>query len=174
MTTSISSPKRPAQRKRETLLMGFGLNLSVLERAYRTAANQAVAHVGLSQSMAWPLIMIGRYGEGLRQGTLASLLGIEGPSLARSLDQLEDGGFIERREDALDRRAKTMHLTPAGQIACEQAEASLRKMRAGIFEGIADEELAFVEQFLQTMQTRLGCAHPVLPPHHRIPGAQQT
>lgn len=172
---TISSPKLPAPRKREALLTGFGLNLSVLERAYRTAANQAVAHVGLSQSMAWPLVMIGRYGEGLRQGMLANLLGIEGPSLARSLDQLEDGGFIQRREDTLDRRAKTMHLTPAGQVACEQVEASLRVMRADIFDGIADEDLAFLEQLLQKLQTRLGCAHPLLlPPHHRTPGVTQT
>jgi len=69
-----------------------------LDRAYRAAATQAVAHVGLSQSMAWPLLMIGRHGEGLRQGVLAGLLGLAGPSLGRSLKQLADGGFVERRE----------------------------------------------------------------------------
>lgn len=164
MNTSHTTSRRTTQGKREAILMSFGANLSVLERAYRAAANQAVAHVGLSQSMAWPLIMIGRYGEGLRQGTLANLLGIEGPSLARSLDQLQEGGFIERHEDALDRRAKTMHLTAAGQQACAQAEAALHEMRVSLFQGIDEKDLAAIENVMQTLQIRLGCAHLLVPP----------
>lgn len=174
MNTSHAAPRRSTLRKREALLMSFGANLSVLERAYRAAANQAVAHVGLSQSMAWPLIMIGRYGEGLRQGMLANLLGIEGPSLVRSLDQLQEGGFIERHEDALDRRAKTMHLTAAGQHACSLAEAALREMRAGLFEGFDEEELTAMERFMQTLQVRLGCAHLMLPPLPKATGVHET
>ena len=37
-----------------------------------------------------------------------------GAGLVRSLDQLVEAGFVERREDPADRRAKTLYLTPAG------------------------------------------------------------
>ncbi|MFT7774725.1 MAG: MarR family transcriptional regulator [Roseateles sp.] len=144
--------------------MTLGVSLSILDRAYRAAANQAVAHVGLSQSMAWPLVMIGRHGEGMRQGVLAELLGIEGPSLARSLDQLVAGGFVERREDSADRRAKTMHLTEAGADACAQIEGTLRTMREELYEGVSDADLQACLRVFTVMQGRLNCPQPVVPP----------
>jgi MarR family transcriptional regulator for hemolysin len=92
--------------------MHLGMSLSTLQRAYRAAADKAVAHVGVSQTLAWPIVMIGRMGDGMRQGVLAEVLGIEGPSLVRSVDQLVEAGFVQRLEDPADRRAKTLHLTP--------------------------------------------------------------
>lgn len=165
---SSTKPPRPsAHSAREISLMTIGVTLPILDRAYRAAANQAVAHVGLSQTMAWPLLMIGRHGEGMRQGVLAELLGIEGPSLARSLDQLVEGGFVERREDPADRRAKTMHLTGTGAAACEQIEAALRELRGGLFEGVADADLAACLRVFATLQQRLGCPQPVVPPRRQ-------
>ncbi len=63
-------------------------------------------------------------------------------SLVRSLDQLVEAGYVERREDPADRRAKTLHLTPAGEAACEPIEAALSLMRAALFDGVSDEDLA--------------------------------
>lgn len=171
MSSSHStSAKRAPRGTRENMQMTLGVSLPILDRAYRGAANQAVAHVGLSQAMAWPLVMIGRHGEGLRQGVLAELLGIEGPSLARSIDQLVEAGFVQRREDAADRRAKTLYLTPAGAAAREQIEAALREMRSALFEGVSDEDLAACLRVFGTMQTRLGCPQPVVPPLRATPG----
>lgn len=164
---SADTPRPPTRNHREITLMTIGVSLPILDRAYRAAANQAVAHVGLSQSMAWPLLMIGRHGEGMRQGVLAELLGLEGPSLARSLEQLADGGFVERREDPADRRAKTLHLTAAGVAACEQIEAALRELRGGLFEGVADADLAACLRVFATLQQRLGCPQPVVPPRRK-------
>lgn len=155
--------RRNLRSGREAMLMAMGTSLPVLERAYRALANQAVAHVGLSQALAWPLVMIGRQGDGLRQGVLADLLNIEGPSLARSVDQLLQLGFVDRREDAADRRAKTLHLTAAGAQACEQIEAALTTMRTSLYDGIADEDLAASLRVFAVLRERLGCA-PALAP----------
>ena len=95
--------------------MATTANLMVLSRAYRGAADKALADYGLSQATAWPVILAGRLGDGVRQGALAEALGVEGPSLVRVLDQLVAAGLMERREDPHDRRAKTLHLTEAGQ-----------------------------------------------------------
>ncbi len=55
MTSSNSKPPRTLTRTaRETALMSIGMTLPVLERAYRAKANLAMAHVGLSQALAWP------------------------------------------------------------------------------------------------------------------------
>jgi MarR family transcriptional regulator for hemolysin len=79
--------------------MRLGTSLAVLQRGYRAAADKAVAHVGVSQTLAYPIVMLGRMNGEVRQGVLAEALGIEGPSLVRSVDQLVEAGLVERRED---------------------------------------------------------------------------
>src|ERR1700754_357221 len=117
----------------ETRLAVLTAHLLVIHRAYRAAADEALAHYGLSQATAWPVIWAGRLGDGVRQGVLAEAMGVEGPSLVRVLDQLVTAGLIERREDPLDRRAKTLHLTPAGHALRERVEEMLVHLRRHVF-----------------------------------------
>ncbi|WP_377157219.1 MarR family winged helix-turn-helix transcriptional regulator [Roseateles sp. UC29_93] len=168
MTSSNSKPPRTLTRTaRETALMSIGMTLPVLERAYRAKANLAMAHVGLSQALAWPLVMIGRRGDGLRQGELATLLSIEGPSLTRSVDQLITGGFIERHEDPDDRRAKTLHLTALGADACEQIEDTLRDLRNALYEGIPDADIEAALRVFATLSERVGAPKAIVPPRRK-------
>ncbi len=145
----------------------FGVSLQVLSRAYKAAADKAVGHMGLSQAMAWPLVMIGRQGNGVRPGVLADVLAIEGASLVRQLDQLVEAGLIERREDTVDRRAKTLHLTPAGNRARARIEASLDAMRSELFEGVADADVDACLRVFGALDARLGrstrAGHPTTP-----------
>ncbi len=89
----ITMSAYPEGLSRESALMAAASAPPVLQRAYRTTTDKAVAHVGMSQALAWPLV--------------------------RSLDQL-----VERREDAADRRAKTLHLPDAA--ACAAADFQTR------------------------------------------------
>ncbi|AOB31675.1 MarR family transcriptional regulator [Bordetella sp. H567] len=111
-------------------------HMLVMHRAYRAAADKALADYGLSQATAWPVIWVGRLGDGVRQGVLADAMGVEGPSLVRVVDQLQAAGLIERREDPLDRRAKTLHLTQAGHALRERVEEMLVSLRRQVFRGV--------------------------------------
>jgi MarR family transcriptional regulator for hemolysin len=148
---------------REASLQAVTVLLAVLQRAYGAAADKAVAHLGVSQSQAWPMVMIGRQGNGVRQGTIAELLGIEGPSLVRSLDQLVAAGLVERREDASDRRARTLHLTPTGAATRAHIEDALHALRATLFEGVPDEDVAACLRLFATLEQRLDCVMPSRP-----------
>src|ERR1700712_4816242 len=147
---------KPSTTDRQQARMAFGGTLPALSRAYQAAADKAVGHIGLSQAMAWPLVMIGRLGNGIRPGVLADVLSIEGASLVRQLDQLVDAGLVERREDAVDRRAKTLHLTSAGTRARARIEASLDTMRSELFEGASDADLAGCLRVFAALDARLG------------------
>jgi len=136
------------------------MRLSVLQRAYRAAADRAVAHIGVSHALAWPLLMIGRHGNGVRQGQIAELLGIEGPSLVRLLDQLVAAGLVQRRDDPADGRARTLHLTPAGADAQARIEDTLHQLRAGLFDEVADTDLAATLRVFEALEQRLGCVIP--------------
>ena len=162
------TPAAPASRgAREAALLSLATSIPILERAYRAAANQALAHVGLSHAMAWPLLMIGRHGDGMRQGVLADLLGLEGPSLARSLEQLATGGFIIRREDPADRRARTLHPTDTGAAACVQLEDALRTLRKDMYQDASDADVQACLRVFAALQQRLGAPQPVVPPRRR-------
>lgn len=134
--------------------------LGVLQRSYKAAADRSVAHLGVSQALAWPLLMIGRHGNGMRQGAVAELLGIEGPSLVRSLDLLVSAGLVERQEDGADRRAKTLHLTPDGDDKQAQIEEALHQLRATLFEGVSDDDLSACLRVFATLEERLGRVTP--------------
>ena len=141
---------------RQQTRMVFGASLAVVSRGYQAAADKAVVHMGLSQAMAWPLVMIGRLGNGIRPGVLADVLAIEGASLVRQLDQLVEAGLVERREDTVDRRAKTLHLTPAGMRARAKIEASLVAMRDLMFSDVSDADLAACLRVFAALDERLG------------------
>jgi len=147
--------------ERASTLATATTKLARVQRAYRVAADRAVAHIGLSQALAWPLVMIGRHGNGMRQGTMAELLGIEGPSLVRSLDQLVSAGLVERHDDAADRRAKTLHLTPAGSAARAHIEEALHALRADLFADVADTDIDACVRVLSALEHRLGRAKPL-------------
>lgn len=61
--------------------------------------------------------------DGVSQKDLAFLLGIRPQSLTLALDKLEGDGYIERKQDEADKRARRVYITEAGkQRAAEQAE----------------------------------------------------
>lgn len=111
-------------------------------RQWRRASHHVISGYGVSEAVAAPLLMIGRLGEGVRQGTLAEYVGIEGPSLVRLLDQLCNAGLARREEDPADGRAKTIWLTDAGRAVCEKIEAALIELRAEKLKGITASDLA--------------------------------
>ncbi|MEN4922905.1 MarR family transcriptional regulator [Achromobacter spanius] len=140
----------------DSQLMATTANLMVLSRAYRGAADKALVDYGLSQATAWPVILAGRLGDGVRQGALAEALGVEGPSLVRVLDQLVAAGLMERREDPHDRRARTLHLTDAGQALRAQVEDVLVELRRRIFNGVSESDLEACQRVFETLKVSLG------------------
>ncbi|MDU5730376.1 MAG: transcriptional regulator SlyA [Citrobacter freundii] len=72
---------------------------------------------------------------------LAKAIGIEQPSLVRTLDQLEEKGLISRQTCASDRRAKRIKLTEKAEPLIADMEAVINKTRGEILEGISAEEI---------------------------------
>ena len=136
--------------------MATTANLMVLSRAYRGAADKALADYGLSQATAWPVILAGRLGAGVRQGALAEALGVEGPALVRVLAQLVAAGLMERREDPHDRRAKTLHLTEAGHALRAQVEEVLVELRRRLFRGVSEADLEACLRVFESLKVSLG------------------
>lgn len=119
----------------------LGINLVVLARLYRRAIDNALKPYALSEATVLPIRYIARLGGSVRQGALADVLNLEGPTLVRVLDQLAEQGYIDRVEDAQDRRAKILSLTDAGKALNAKLSTLLAPLRAELFEGASDEDL---------------------------------
>ena len=138
--------------------------LNQLHRPYRRLLDRALAVHGLPAAQALPVIFISRLGDGVRQGVLAEQLGIEGPSLVRQLDQLQEAGLVERRDDAKDRRAKGLYLTPAGRDLAGRTEVLLSQLRGEILADVGDDALQTtlraLREFEQAVSSALGQPTP--------------
>lgn len=112
----------------------FAPLLIVTGRAWRRALTTMLVEHNQSDATAAPLIMLLRQGDRIPQGVLAERVGVEGPTLVRVLDGLENDGLIVRVPDDNDRRIKLVQLTEAGtKVAqcCEDLAAELREKFLG-------------------------------------------
>ena len=119
----------------------FSATLLSTGRQWRKLVDQHLISHGVSEASAAPLIFISRLGGGVRQVTLANMVGIEGPSLVRLLDQLEKQGLVVRKDDPEDRRAKGLWLTEEGERVASQVEKLVDELRAHILRDVAKADL---------------------------------
>ncbi len=129
-------------------------------RQWRRASHHVISGYGVSEACATPLLMIGRLGEGVRQGTLAEYVGIEGPSLVRLLDQLCGAALARREEDPADGRAKTIWLTDAGRAVCAKIEDALIELRAEKLKGVSASDLAATVRVFKAIELAASPASP--------------
>lgn len=109
-------------------------------RAWQQAAGVALSRLGLTLSAGAPLLVIARLGDGVRQRDVAEEAAIDPAAIARSVLQLEKDGLLLRRIDANDARAKTLHLTAAGQELAKKLEQELQVLRSALLQGISDRD----------------------------------
>ncbi len=119
----------------------LGVNLILLARLYRRALDGVLKPYELSEATVLPMRYIARLGNNIRQGTLAEVLNLEGPTLVRVLDQLTEQGYIDRIEDTQDRRAKTLRMTPAGEALNAELSDVLAALRTELFAGASEDDI---------------------------------
>ena len=165
----MTKPHSPASNAyaglpREDALLKLTRSMGFCNARYVPIANKSVEHLGLSEASTWPLLAVSRYGDGLRQGVIADILGIKAPSLTRPLDYLEGEGLIERRDDPVDGRAKTLHLTPKGRQLTVQIEAALATLRHHLFENASDADVEACLRVFSALEDRMGRVTPTVEP----------
>lgn len=126
----------------------IGLRLARLPREWRAVLDYRLAPLGLTQTRWVTLYRLWRAGSGQSQCELARMIGVEAPSLVRTLDQLAEQGLIERRPCGEDRRAKRIHLTGKAAPLIDQIVEVVDQARQEMLAGL-DEET--INQFLSTL-----------------------
>lgn len=119
----------------------LGTDLSRLVRIWRALIDQRLKPLELTQTHWVTLHNIHQLPPEQSQIQLAKAIGIEQPSLVRTLDQLEEKGLITRATCANDRLAKRIKLTRQAEPIIEQVENVIDATRDDILSGISLEEI---------------------------------
>jgi len=159
----LSKNSLPVLSDADVTLMTLTMALPRVARAYKAAADKMASDFHLSQASAWPVLMIGRLGDGVRPGAVADALALEAPSLVRVVEQLVVAGLVLRHDDAHDRRAKTLHLTAEGKRCAARLEKALLPFRRQLFVNIAPADIDACARVLTALGAALAPADSASP-----------
>ncbi len=109
---------------------------------------------GLSAAQ-WRLMVRLVREEGVPQARLAELLEIEPISVSRLLDRMEEAGWVERRQDASDRRVRMIFPTDKSR----EAFAAIKSVAGDVYDaalaGLSAEERRVLVKALTTIVSNL-------------------
>jgi MarR family transcriptional regulator for hemolysin len=129
----------------------LGLQLALTSKVVSRAFNDVLTEAGGSLSV-WLVLSSLKQEHRHTQLDLARAVGIEGPTLTRHLDSLEQSGLVVRRRDSDDRRAVRVELTDEG----ERLHATLLKaviaFNKRLTAGISEPELERIQRGLAQLE----------------------
>lgn len=134
------------------MYQNIGFRLSRLPRLWRAILDQRLAPLGLTQTRWVTLYHLWRMGDGQAQCDLARAIGVEAPSLVRTLDQLAEQGLIERRSCDQDRRTKRIFLTAEATPLLERIDAIVAEARREMLAGLSDSEVSQLDALLARIE----------------------
>nr|WP_247664772.1 MarR family transcriptional regulator [Pseudoalteromonas sp. MMG010] len=125
----------------ETLDLTIIGNMGRVHRLCRDVITTAVEPLGLTQSRWTALLHISMVGEGLTQLALANSLGIEMPSLTRTLKQLEHAKLITRQVASNDKRSKQIYFTKQGRSTLALLDEKVAALKSQLYSGLSHKQL---------------------------------
>jgi DNA-binding MarR family transcriptional regulator len=154
-----SKPKQPF------VSPAFLLSQVGAHAAFRFA--DRLAPLGLSPHHAG---ILGRVGAspGLSQQQLSDLLGIHPSRLVAIVDELESMGFVERRENADDRRSHALHLTDRGKATLAEIGKIGREHGTELCAALTREEREELVRLLGLIAEQQGLTPGVHPGYRRL------
>ncbi|RUO81531.1 MarR family transcriptional regulator [Idiomarina tyrosinivorans] len=128
--------------------------LSDVARLIKRDFDQRAQTLGLTRAQ-WSILSRLNRCQGVKQSELAELLEIKPITLARHIDRLQQGGWVERRADPCDRRAWRLHLTDQVEPVLEKLRALGEQTRNIALAGVDDGSRQTILQALKTIKQNL-------------------
>jgi DNA-binding MarR family transcriptional regulator len=122
-------------------------------RLYRLL-DRRLAGQGASLARAKLLFYLGRYGAS-RAADIAEHFNQAPRTVTEAIDGLERQGLVRREDDPVDRRAKRVSLTAAGQSALERVEPLRLRLVQQIFGALSEAERCQLDAILATLENAL-------------------
>jgi DNA-binding MarR family transcriptional regulator len=135
-----------------SLERSFGFLIHDVSRLMRKRFDRRAQSIGMTRAQ-WSVIAHLQRRQGLNQSALADLLEIEKMTLARLLDRMEEAGWVVRRPDPADRRAKLLFLTDKVDPVWETMRRLAKEIFSEALEGIPEmEQDVLIDRLIQVKQ----------------------
>jgi DNA-binding MarR family transcriptional regulator len=105
---------------------------------------------------------------GLTQQALAEVLGMVPSRLVALIDELEERGLVERRDNAEDRRRHALHLTEAGRSALGAIGRVSREHEQALLAALSADEQRQLGALLQRVADQQGLTRMVHPGYAQL------
>lgn len=135
----ISSGESPVPKNLDSNLR-FGFLIHDVSRMRRIVVDRALRPLGITRSQWWVLAFLSRR-DGMTQTALAADLDLTKVAIGGLIYRMESAGFVERRADGRDARARRIFLTRAGQRLVAAIREAVDVVEAEIMNAVSDEEL---------------------------------
>jgi DNA-binding MarR family transcriptional regulator len=132
----------------------FGFLIHDVSRLRRVVVDRALKPLGITRSQWWVLAFLSRR-DGMTQTALAADLDLTKVAIGGLLDRMEVAGFVERRADQSDGRARRVYLTRAGAKTVNAIRESVETVELEILNRIPEEALAQAAETLRALKETL-------------------
>lgn len=127
----------------------------LLRRAHQISVAlflEEAAGLGLTTTQYGTMVVL-RARESLDQVGIATLVGIDRSTTALVVSKLEEAGYIERRDDDIDKRRKIITLSAAGREMLDRVAAPAQRARERALEPFSTKDAA---KFLVLLERFVG------------------
>ncbi|HUN75719.1 MAG TPA: MarR family transcriptional regulator [Steroidobacteraceae bacterium] len=138
----------------------LGFLLKDVSRLYARRFEERAHRLSLTLPQCKALAYLSK-NEGVSQKRLAELLEIDPMSLVRILDRMEADGWVQRRSDPEDRRARSLILTDKAKPLLDQMWRLAAETRAEVLEGLSNAERTTLMELLERVHTNLQGLKPL-------------
>lgn len=143
-TATVKSVRPPKNVPQNWFRLGYLIH--DVSRMRRTVFNERFKHEGITRSQWWVLSNIYRDGDGgILSSELARLMDVGKVTMAGLIDRLETGGYIYRRADKSDRRAKHIFITESGHRLILRMRAIVENLNKEVCEGLTQDDIEETE-----------------------------
>jgi len=132
----------------------FGFLIHDVSRLRRVVVDRSLKPLGITRSQWWVLAFLSRR-DGMTQTALAADLDLTKVAIGGLLDRMEDAGFVERRADRNDGRARRVYLTRAGAKMVNTIRESVESIELEILSRVPEEQLNQAADTLRTLKDTL-------------------
>ncbi|HIE1387984.1 TPA: MarR family winged helix-turn-helix transcriptional regulator [Pseudomonas aeruginosa] len=132
----------------------LGFLMHDVSRLRRMVFDDFMRPLGITRSQWWVLAYLSRH-DGMIQSDLANALDLGKAALGGLIDRLEAAGFIERRPDGIDRRAKRIYLSPSGTQMIKKMTVLSHEMSERILVGLNVKSRQKLAELLMTVKRNL-------------------
>lgn len=134
----------------------FGFLVHDVSRMRRTLFDDVMRSSGVTRSQWSVLATLSRVGgDGMMQVDLSRHMDVGKVTIGGLIDRLEASGYVERRMDADDRRARRVFITDKGFEVIAEMQKAGAKLNKSILAGVSPEHQRITEETLAQVKANI-------------------